>query len=392
VQSMSSAPTRKSWQSGVLFLFALISIALQVFASGVTTAAGQNSLPAVMGEAPLSTAGIPAPVGPGAGPWGTPFMPTAAFIVDNNAWNAEGVLFFFKKGGGGVLLAEKRNFNAPPPQFTLVESITDDCLNDGLRLGYRIRIGLNAASPTGFEVGFLHLPRWEESSGELGYEGGNFQLTSVGLLQPQFAGVVESIEATQSTRLYSIEMNATRDLGPATQGLLGARYVRLEDSLGISGLLSFGGPLVLDETKVDTRVDMLGVQVGAVHSMMMSGLAVELNVRAGVFASHNVLTMKETVYAAIPIPLDVSGSRIALGGLLDGRIAARISFSGSSSLFCGYQFFFLNGVALAPQQLALLGGASNSTPARPVTDTPGGVSDRSGMALHGFFAGVHMLW
>lgn len=382
---MSSAPVRGSWQSGVVFLFVLACIGLQVFASGVRPAAGQNA---------LSAAGLPAPLGPGARPWPMPLMPTGAFSIDNDIWNAGGVLLCLWKGGAGVVLAEKRNFVAPPPVFSLVDSINSNCLNDNVRLGYRIRVGLNTASRTGFEVGFLHLPKWEESSGELQNDGGNFELSSIGLVGPltPTGGTVESVGAAQSTRLYSLEMNATRELGPRTQGLLGARYVRLEDSLGISAQLNSGGPLFPDETKVDTRVDMVGVQAGAVHSMMMSGLAVELNVRAGVFAGNNVQTIKETLYspAGITHPVDVSGSRIALGGLLDGRIAARVWFTGSSSLFCGYQFFFLNGVALAPQQLALLGRASSY--GLNVVDTPGGVNDRSGMALHGFFAGLNMLW
>ena len=415
---MGSMPVKPSWGSGLILLSTLIFVGFQLFVSGVEPAASQNAPPSLLTDMPRRTTSgsyggenLPssrpgfralsgsgpvngAPVTPGPGPLTTLAAPTVIFDVGNRAWNAGGSILCLTKGGGGILLAEKRNYYSPPPSLTLVESIDSNSLNNNFHLGYRIRVWVNAASPTGFEVGFFHMPSWRESSGELENAGAAFELSSAGLVGPQSpAGdTVQSIGTAESTRLYSIEMNTTRQLGPVTQGLMGIRYVHLEDGLDISAQMGSAAPFFLDETQVDTRVNMLGVQVGAVHSMTISGLDVELNLRAAVLGGHNRQTMNETVYnpSGLLHPIDVSGSRIALGGLLDGRIAARMWFGGSSSLFCGYQFFFLNGIALAPQQLALLGRASSY--GLTVTDTPGSINDRNSMTLHGFLAGFQLLW
>lgn len=404
-------PVRPSWGGGVVFLSVLVG--LQLLVSGVEPAASQNArsplvpelqrrAPGVYGGAnqssslpefgtiPGSRPVFSAPVGPRPGLLTPSPVQTVILDVGNNYWNAGGSILCLTKGGGGILLAEKRTFLS----YTLVESINSNSLNENFRLGYRIRVWVNAASSTGFEVGFFHMPKREESSGDLDYTENAFELGSIGLMGPLTpqGGVVASVGAAQSTGLWSVEMNATRQLGPGTQGLLGIRYVHLNDSLSISAKLDNGGPLFPDETQVDTRVNMVGAQVGAVHATTITGLDVELNVRAGIFAGHNRQTINETVYnpSSITQAIDVTGSRIALGGLLDGRIAARMWFGGGSSLFCGYQFFFLNGVALAPQQLALLGRASSY--GLTVVDTPGSINDRNSMALHGFLAGFQMLW
>jgi hypothetical protein len=169
------------------------------------------------------------------------------------------------------------------------------------------------------------------------------------------------------------------------QWLAGFRWFQWNDSLGMDGLTGLG-----DGFGIDTRTsnDLYGMQVGVDTILLRSGgrFWVEGLGKAGVY--YNRSGQYTSFTSTVPDPPSIAGgtstSRAAFVGELG--VTGVWQITDRFALRTGWVAFWLNGLALAPNQLDEQCLICENEPIRQATDTGGGVF------VNGLTLGVEARW
>jgi len=166
------------------------------------------------------------------------------------------------------------------------------------------------------------------------------------------------------------------------------RYFTSSSLAGING-----DPLDPAQARFDTDVtnQMTGFQVGGdMWICVLPGLRLGGEVKVGVYGNHmNVNTIAGVNYGNIPtFREEQQVNDVSFLGQADLTATYRINYQWTARL--GYQFLFVDGVALATENF-------NTSPPALLSPTPTTtrvpfINDNGNVFYHGFYAGLEFMW
>lgn len=256
--------------------------------------------------------------------------------------------------------------------------------------GVRATIGLGhpaCCCGSGWELTYLGVFDWDSSSlaigndnlavpGDLGFVANGFTLA-------------ESIRADYGSKLHGAEANfikcfSERCCGPRHQridGFVGFRYVSLDEDLT---LLGDNQGVAAALYNVDTDNNLYGVQIGSRMRRYHSYWGLELQSKAGVFA--NDASQRQFVVDELGVNdvllrnASASDEEVAFVGELGLSLLVRLT--DDWGLRCGYNLLWIEGIALAPDQLDFSDTNLSGT----------GLQTGGGSFSHGFNVGLELGW
>jgi hypothetical protein len=220
--------------------------------------------------------------------------------------------------------------------------------------GFEGRTGARLANRFGLEAGGLWLGRLKDDAIILNPAGGGVRVetspfTSYGL------GANDRVEVPYTSRIWSVEGNATWEVRQGVILLAGIRYISLRERLEQNGIFPIAGTVESDVwntrnsligAQIGTRVDVLALAGSAAGPWLLHG-----DVRFGAF--HNEVTT-DFVGSAFPVPgvfHTNSGGGSKTAWAAQGGLNLGYRVNDSTTVKIGYQFLYIDGVALAPNQI-----------------------------------------
>jgi hypothetical protein len=329
-----------------------------------------------------------------------------------------------------ALLAQTVNANAstmfravpiPGAPVITLGSVSDTAAQPGLRA----TVGFRVADRTSVELGYFGLQQWTRSASILGsdppFVNSPYMGSSIIYSNKSFD---TSMTARYGSEIHSAEVNARRsfEAGNWTGSALGGfRYFNLSEQFSLTGMQTFpnvpeGAPpasqTIREQTRVTADNNLFGAQLGAEvgRAFLNDRVSMAVNGKAGIFA--NSANQFTTNGASLP---DGSGTsvlaagrgRTDVAGLYEGGIATTVRVTSRVTVRAGYQVLFVQGLALAPTQLAQTGTAIRDSfvfvpgsyvprdftlpvPATklPAPGTGSGLDTSGNLLLHGPFVGL----
>lgn len=259
-------------------------------------------------------------------------------------------------------------------------------LDMGYEPGFRVTGRLDLGPLTFVEAAYLGTFFWDETAQATGMADLYSVFSDFGLGTTFLETDGADLQALElESELHSSEINWRRywiGSHPAVTGtwLMGARWVHLAEDFTYSTRVSTPSAAFMDYV-VSTKNDMVGFQVGGDAAVCLTqGLRVVGSGKAGIY---NNRTKQSTRIAATTLPMgvaeDADGNTVAF--VADGGVSVVADLLPSFSFRAGYEFLFLNSVAL---------GANNFNSVAPFAG--GGtrvpfVEDDGKALYHGFSAG-----
>ena len=199
----------------------------------------------------------------------------------------------------------------------------------------------------GFDVGFLGLDSWHTR----GQGGGDVSANLVGPGIPFTSTAPNTtFQVDYGTDLYSAEFNLRHQYHPCVSVLAGFRWIELDDELRGSHVT----PSVQQLYRLSAANKMYGLQVGADAALLSQRwYRLDLVSRAGIMANHVDLDASSPITGSIGglvSSVAADEDHTSFVGELGLRGVARLC--GGLSAYGGYHLMWLDGVALAPQQLS----------------------------------------
>jgi hypothetical protein len=312
-----------------------------------------------------------------------------AFAAEPDAgWYADlDALWLQRDQGNNITLVDNR------VGTTQVSSLTTHSVSYKLRTGGKLRIGRRYDAHNSVEAAFFTVQKWKGSASNVPGAATPSSAASVGISLVNMA-VISRIDANFSSQLYSGEINMrhTLDSG-ATSFLGGIRYLQVPDNLTIQAVDIPSG--ITDTTSIATRNQLIGLQVGGEHDFNLGGGGFVFSAKGGVFLNMNKQSMVETTNAPSPPYLNgtlinFAGSQNSLASMLEAGARVYFNVNDHVSLQGGYQLMAIGGLALAPEQIALLGNAA-FVGARAINGSAG-TNHNGTMFLHGLYVGMNVRW
>lgn len=319
-------------------------------------------------------------------------------------WGSLDALWLTRDQGDKKVLAEERIDPAVRPDGgALVSRLTTHSVDFDFQPGVRARLGRALDSRIKVELAYFGLHDWGESAmlinsdpdGDDNPIGLPNRLFSPGLngSNANLYNVVNRIDIELSSDLHSVELNALQPIGESSANLLlGIRYLRFEDDLTIfADGIDILGEEVNDRTRVRASNDLIGVQAGLGHRFAWRAWSGGISGKVGLFANFNdqQIDQKGITQEGLDV-VDLAGDAVSLGQAFDAEVTLRFALTDDFSFQAGYQAFIVNGLALAPDQVGLLGNAANFSV--PVRDSSAGTNDSGTVVFHGPHLGLHIRW
>jgi hypothetical protein len=193
---------------------------------------------------------------------------------------------------------------------------------------------------------------------------------------PVFTFSGDAISADYASQLHNVEINARHQLFDRLNLLAGFRYAELDESLSAS-LVNSAVPF---NYTTDTRNRLYGFQLGGEASLWNRGgpFALDAVGKAGIFGNESAQNGAIST-GLVTLPAIGGDSRTAFIGEIG--ITGSCQLTDRLAVRGGYRLLWIDGVALASDQLSVSDFANNRG------------FDRSGTAFyHGAFAGLEYQW
>lgn len=242
-------------------------------------------------------------------------------------------------------------------------------------LGQRVRLGQVLGEDASTELVYTGINEWS-TSGEL---TGDTIFSS-----PVLANFsINRLGYRYDSTLHGLEWNGQRGLlegGDWTGSVLfGARYVFLGEEFDV-----FGDPGSGDETVARTTNHLFGPQLGA---EFVRGTADSVRFRLGGKGAALLNIASESTANALNPLFAGEETSVQFGTIVELHAGIEKSFGGGGTIKAGYQIFALNGVALAPDQLANL-----AAPVSLFGNATTEVHDQGAIFAHGLSLGFEKSW
>jgi hypothetical protein len=251
---------------------------------------------------------------------------------------------------------------------------TDD-LDLGFELGPRLLLDHRTRSDGGWELIYFGLHEWTAAVAVEDINNLDIPGTLVGVAQDFTAA--DRFAITFSSRLHNAEANLLRDRDTWTV-LAGLRYLRLDEELVLSATDSDSGT---SDYTVRSSSDLIGGQVGLRTGRLCGRWSWDATLKVAVFGS--ILAQDQSLLDADNtfVLRDASalcGTASILGDL---QIAGSYRLNHVWALRAGYNLMYVNGIALAAEQLNFDNLADS-----------GQHLQRSDWFLHGASLGIEARW
>jgi len=245
----------------------------------------------------------------------------------------------------------------------LSTSALDLCSHTGLELGLTRHWGNGNA----LEARYAGVDGWNAQAFVPTTLGDSLQINA-GV--PLFNAAGTAIDASYASQWHSFELNGRREICQQRAVLLaGVRYAELDEAWGFA-LSEGSSPLQLETS---TRNRLWGFQLGGDAVLWDRGgrLSLEGDAKAGIYGNR---AAQASLIRSANFPSSDHGTSAAFLGELG--LTGNLQITQGLSIRGGYRLVWINGVALAPEQLA-------------ARDAFGQGLDISGDAfLHGAFVGL----
>ncbi|MEK6249740.1 MAG: hypothetical protein N2C12_16270 [Planctomycetales bacterium] len=212
------------------------------------------------------------------------------------------------------------------------------------------------------ELGFFGMDSWADSA-FFDAAGGPYFLTADAFGGPP---VTDALAALDSS-FYNFEVNLRRQCRPWLNVLVGFRAIEYQQDYLVSGTDIAGGGTYL--YSVGANNHLFGFQMGADLLVWRSncGLELEATTKGAIFASDGDVQGRFTdlIFGDLIDALD--GNRLA--GLVEIGLAAKYPVNDWLSIQAGYQVMWMDGVALALNQIPQLGLIAPFVGVRSITAT-----------------------
>jgi hypothetical protein len=267
-----------------------------------------------------------------------------------------------------------------------------DALPFGLAPGMRLTIGHYLTDRTAIEGAYYGINNWDQRTGTLAYPsagglgplssywgsgGGPFNTSAFSDSNQQFATYHSSFE--------SAELGIRQWITPSMSALIGLRYVNVADQFQLTA--------TNDASNVDagqvgyyrtwTNNNLIGLQIGTeyTHDLFTRWLYFSIEGKAGAYLNFadqkNLLFNTDTTYN------QRSSYNTQFSSMFDLTFALTALVSDHLTLRGGYTFLFIDGVALATDQLD-----TNPT----MNSSRNFLADNGTMTLQGPFVGAELAW
>ena len=268
----------------------------------------------------------------------------------------------------------------------------------GFDPGWRAMVGKRLCNGWALEFSYFGLSERAAPAATANPGAGAFLIFPGNFAGNVFVGM-DGAQANYSSRLYSFELNLLGNCGSGDPGgnengsrgdrcrsvewFGGLRYLNLGEELDISAQKTVAGALEEGNYNIRTANHLLGAQVGARLRSTWSRFGWEATGKAGLLGRDAQQTQSVTDFPAFPLRPTVSRSGTVVAYLGEINVSALYRLTKVWTLRAGYNVLWLDGLALAPDQLDF-----------NFATTPSGnhLHAGGGLLLHGVNAGLDARW
>ncbi|MCA9239248.1 MAG: BBP7 family outer membrane beta-barrel protein [Planctomycetales bacterium] len=253
---------------------------------------------------------------------------------------------------------------------------TDDFRFD-IEGGLRLRVGYQLTDIATIEAGYFGLHEWHEAAGATG--SGDLRIPSaLGAASMDFLDA-DLAAVTYESEVHSAELNLVHQF-ERVELLCGLRFFSLDDFFNIHSFDA--GAATASDYSIQAENSLYGGQIGArcyrcyrqlrFCSVVKAGVcAADIEQRTLVRDAGNTVALRDT---------GATASQAAFVGELGLNMAVPVFKR--SHLIAGYNLIWLQGIALAPDQLDFTNTANSSR----------FVDSNAGVLFHGFNLGLESCW
>ena len=269
------------------------------------------------------------------------------------------------------------------PGGTLVDTLNANSAPFSIQPGMRLALSMRVDDQISWQAVYFGLQNWSGSNSILANAGRGIVATSPYTQADKVLGGFDtSLGYSYRSRLNNVELNRFRLLGEncdwSISTLAGFRYFQWNESFTLTGVDRFFG--VTENVNSSSNNYLVGGQVGADVRRNWSRFSLDMIGKAGLYANfiqQSKSNLDTTGAAGLPAPgvVPISNFRrtACAAGVLDFSAVGSYQVWTHFSVRAGYQLLFVDGLALAPSQLA-------------------GPSHSGNIFLHGPTAGFEYSW
>jgi len=182
--------------------------------------------------------------------------------------------------------------------------------------------------------------------------------------------------------LTSVELNMRADLTDRFNLLWGFRYLNLDETL--RGTLYESTNAVFGSYGIQTRNNLFGFQIGGQRTFFLTDFwTLSLHGKVGVFGNAAEQTTSGTFLDGGTLPAQRSASDARASIVSQLGLQTAVQLSRHIAIRGGYQVFYANHLALAPNQITTSNWAAGGA---------GGISTNNELIAHGGNIGFELTW
>lgn len=248
-----------------------------------------------------------------------------------------------------------------------VPIVATDQLDFDVETGFEVGATRQLNSNTGIQFRYFQVDSWRAS-----VTSALPATSAIATNAPSALGALTATH-TQSSAIYSGEINVTRTASDWLTVLAGFRMIQVDENLA-QNVAATG------VYNMDTDNHLYGFQIGANGLLTVRGpLEISATTKAGVYGnSASQHFVSDFPVATFDVNQTLSEDHVAFVG--EVHINGQYQVSNNISIQGGYQMMWISGVALAPDQLGTIPGGAAFGPARRV--------DTSDVLYHGASAQI----
>jgi hypothetical protein len=236
------------------------------------------------------------------------------------------------------------------------------------------------------EVSYLQIDGWNDFRGAAYPQTGTLLMLAPGDFAQYPNDRGQGMYWNYTSQLYTAEVNARWRLGDRVTALAGFRWFDVTEDL--QGVLLPPEPLSTGSFwDSRTKNNLYGVQIGAdVKLLRRDRFSIDGVLKTGMFDNHAEETTTVRMQR-IQFPETAATDHLAFVGEIG--VQCKYQVAERLSIRAGYEALWLDGVALAPGQIAETYCHYSIVP-QEITVTPLGVNCNSGVFYHGANAGLEL--
>jgi hypothetical protein len=261
-----------------------------------------------------------------------------------------------------------------------------------LEVGMRLTLGRYLTDCTAIEAGFFGANFWDQRV-STPYSP---SASGVGPFSPYWGtggGVFDTSafsNSNQQTAVWqsnfdSAELNIRHWILPSTSLVFGIRYVNVDDQLQLSAFNDTSNNNAGESAfyRASTTNNLIGVQTGFeyTHELGTRWFFLSAEAKGGAFA--NFANQTNVLFNTGTTDNQRSASDVQFSSLIDLSVGVTALLGDHCTIRGGYALLFLDGLALAPDQLDTNPTMSNSR---------NFIADKGSMTLQGPFIGTEIVW